>query len=545
MELARYSIDVRTAMDDLYIGPQADVLERLERINREYVNHDSLKLGITPKFRWKPGTYDKVKEILTQEWLQWHRRPSGMNSLFSRERSYAKNRLKESLIEIENILSNFRAENRTFITDPDEIRGHFELFKSTLLAQQENLRTYFPNSVISIVDRDEFSSAMIETVIPIENIKIDVTVGNRTGETRELGLVDYGDVKLRFQMPLCKWFNIVYNYCNIEENTLNSSRIRVDNNLLTHHGSYGNRWNQKNFTCIAEVYPKYIGAKHPYVSQNSYGTGNVCMGEMMKDIIKSYLIMDWNSMGYWIDLWMTTYKCGVTGPLNNINMALVGKPVILDKEGKDNSDSFYEVVGTPSSGACWDRSFSTLRNEVNSDIVKLDEGESVTGIIVEQCNNLNCTLREKCKGFLNNTKGIEIKLELEQFQDLNCKYEILLPNQQEEEQDVYYYSDIIREALYPNNLYDIQVPYEILQESFRNKAGEIGLRMLNHMIQRELIYCEDSDEHSLLFIDAILNAKNNDMIWQEINNFFPREPRQPLSDEQEEMAAWAHAVRQQ
>lgn len=143
MELERYSIDVRSAMDDLYIGPQADVLARIARFNEEWVRDNDNSLAITPKFRWKPGTYDKVKNILSQQWLQWHKRPSGMDSLFSRERSYSKNRIKEVLFELDRTLYQFRSQGQQFITDVSEIEGHFNLFKTMLSIQLEQLQKYF------------------------------------------------------------------------------------------------------------------------------------------------------------------------------------------------------------------------------------------------------------------------------------------------------------------------------------------------------------------------------------------------------------------
>jgi len=545
MDISRYSIDVQTAMEDLYIGPQAAVLEKIDRLNNEYVIRNDLKLGITPKFRWKPGTYDKVKVILTEEWLQWHKRPSGMSSIFSRERSYTKNRLKEALIEIENILFAFRAENRTFITDPEEIRGNFELFRSTLLSELVNLSEYFPNSSVNIQEDAGFGDAVIETVIPLEDIKINVSVGNRTGEDRHLGLVDYGDIKLRFTMSLCRWFNIIYNQINNNDEVIDSTKIKIDRALLTHHGSYGRRYGQRNFKCEAEIFPKSIGAQHPYVSTNQYGTGNVCMGEMMTEIIKSYLILDWKSMGYWIDLWLTTYKCGVTGPLNNISHAIIGKPRILKDNGEDNSTAFYEVVGNPNSNNCWERVWNTLRRELDQGIVVLDTNESATNVIINQCDNISCTLREECKGYQSNTKGLKLRKDLLKFQKEECEFTTQFPSLQEEECDVYYYSDLLRDSLFVNNVYNIEFPFEHMEESFRNKAGIQGLKLLEHYLQEDLIHTEESDESSSLFIDALLNCKNNDMIWQEINTFFPRIPTEPLTEEQEEMASWAHAIRQQ
>ena len=89
MNFSRYSVDVRQVMEDLYIGPQAEVIELLDNFNNNYTNgQDDLRIGITPKFRWRPGSYDKVKTICEQQWLEWHKRPAGMASIFDRRRNY-------------------------------------------------------------------------------------------------------------------------------------------------------------------------------------------------------------------------------------------------------------------------------------------------------------------------------------------------------------------------------------------------------------------------------------------------------------------------
>ena len=78
-----YDVDARSMMEDLYIGPQAEVLELIDVFNNDYARpRDVLSIGITNKFRWKPGTYDKVKTMLEMYWFGWNRRPSGMDSLF-------------------------------------------------------------------------------------------------------------------------------------------------------------------------------------------------------------------------------------------------------------------------------------------------------------------------------------------------------------------------------------------------------------------------------------------------------------------------------
>ena len=45
------------------IGPQGNLLEKLDNFNEKYCHGEIEEpLRITKKWRWSPGTYDKVKE---------------------------------------------------------------------------------------------------------------------------------------------------------------------------------------------------------------------------------------------------------------------------------------------------------------------------------------------------------------------------------------------------------------------------------------------------------------------------------------------------
>jgi len=87
------------------------------------------------------------------------------------------------------------------------------------------------------------------------------------------------------------------------------------------------------------------------------------------------------------------------------------------------------------------------------------------------------------------------------------------------------------------------IDWRLVEDSFRNKAGIQGLKYLEYLINENLVAVHD-DMQSPLFIDKLVESKNNEMIWDTIMKFFPLND-EPLSDEQEEMAAWAHAIRQQ
>ena len=54
--------DVKKLAEDIVLGPQAEVLTMIERFNDRW----RTKLGITKKFRWKPGTHPEYKKKATE-----------------------------------------------------------------------------------------------------------------------------------------------------------------------------------------------------------------------------------------------------------------------------------------------------------------------------------------------------------------------------------------------------------------------------------------------------------------------------------------------
>ena len=74
-----YTPDIRQLVENVNIGPQAEVKELINSFNESYVqqsNHvdryyrlqaPTKPLGITKKFYWKPGAYDTLKDILWRQ----------------------------------------------------------------------------------------------------------------------------------------------------------------------------------------------------------------------------------------------------------------------------------------------------------------------------------------------------------------------------------------------------------------------------------------------------------------------------------------------
>mgnify|MGYP003108583254 FL=1 len=541
MELERYSIDVRSAMDDLYIGPQAQVLEQIARFNEEWVRNNDDALAITPKFRWKPGTYDKVKNILSQTWLQWHKRPSGMDSLFSRERAYSKNRIKEALLQLDRALYQFRSQGQQFITDVDEIEGHFNLFKTMLCIQLEQLQKVFPESVVDVIEAENFADTVISTKISIPELKINVSVGSRSSDNRDLGLIDFGGLTIELNFPLSVWFNNLYSSLDVENNTLRN-RINLPKNLLTTHNNryygHGNQTRLRGFQVKGSYHGNAVAVDHPYISRNGYGTGNVCMGELMTEILQSYLKLDWNTFGYWLDVWLTSYKVGVTGPLNNISYAKIGKTKVFNSRGEETTDEYYDGVGHSSGTSCFNKVYNWLERRHDDDL---------NYRVVENCDNIECLLRDSCTPYINHTIGLQKREDFSVFMD-NHKIQTLLPNQQEEDRAGHRFIDLISDITYSTGTFgDIRTPHGLMESAFVNKQGELAIKILRYCIAEEITAISEDDDYNIDLIRAFSNCETHEDVVAVVNEQYTNleSPRTERSDEQDEMLAWAHAMQQQ
>ena len=98
--------------DKVIMGPQAEVLEMINRFNDQY-NAD---ISCTKTFRWSPGIYDKIRKLLHDYFLGWTVRTSNMSTLFNKieNNRYYKNRLQKSICDIDTHLYEKRSNGLKF-----------------------------------------------------------------------------------------------------------------------------------------------------------------------------------------------------------------------------------------------------------------------------------------------------------------------------------------------------------------------------------------------------------------------------------------------
>ncbi len=71
-------INTEALIDSIYVGPQGELLELVDKFNLDY----NCDLGITKQFTLKPGGYDKLKKAYANSVLRWDMKPKGIESIF-------------------------------------------------------------------------------------------------------------------------------------------------------------------------------------------------------------------------------------------------------------------------------------------------------------------------------------------------------------------------------------------------------------------------------------------------------------------------------
>ena len=103
--------DLRSLIENIQLGPQAEVLELIESFNDKYIQGDNhvnrpyylqaptKPLGITKKFYWRPGAYDTIKKILWHQG-EMHKKACSLEKVIQRVKDSSSYRLRNIQNEI-------------------------------------------------------------------------------------------------------------------------------------------------------------------------------------------------------------------------------------------------------------------------------------------------------------------------------------------------------------------------------------------------------------------------------------------------------------
>ena len=363
------------------IGPQADLLELLEEVNGMLPSYLVKELGVTKKFNWKRGTYQKIKEI-RDHLLGLDKPYKNVQEIFDKpqrnRRGYYIHRFERTVKNIDRMLMNKRWNGAVWLEDDDEIND----IKQKAIEKAVKLFEEYDSYVNMIInkniryhiydDRNGISEAEYIDNILNELYQFD--------DDRPLVLLDINAQRIMIMHP---FKDIVMNTYNLDRTTP-MFRFRCGNILGVHeisvkrliYWAFETNYSRLRYGSIRSYFwykPELKGLKHPFVHYPStHRSGNnfdledwtirynnpssTCYGNFNEiHSHNSVNIIKWCENVF---NWLTTFRVGDTHPLNNIETGYYGSPLVHDK---DVQGEYYDRIGTNVT-SCHDRMSSYYEN---------------------------------------------------------------------------------------------------------------------------------------------------------------------------------------
>ena len=344
------------------LSASSEYFRLLNDFNEKY----DIDLDYTPKARWKPGTYDKIKNKMRDiEYPHWKnkRGANNLRKLFEVQ-SWNRRGFVDGLHKLDDMMANYRYDGINLV-DGDLIEQGKQVVEDsfTSLARPINdvsvrilpfrlwnrqwyedspITEHIPycptlnpisldidtsidgenmNKLIFNPDQDIWkdknpSHWFVNIIVKLPDVNLRCYKNTDIGEQPDNCILEqpYGHLVLGITISL-------FDYCMGRRAAMNNTKM--------------SRWT-KNISMFAYQMPIIDGTKHPFVykpnrdnttvSYNSrqYGMGNICLGEWHNDIIKQLFYGNLGIMRALLRSWSEIYYVNNTGPLNTLYMSFVG-----------------------------------------------------------------------------------------------------------------------------------------------------------------------------------------------------------------------------
>ena len=240
-------INLNDVADKLKLGPQAELLEEIESFNNRYGRNKEI-IAINKKFGFKPGTYDKVKEVHANYILKYSSKPSSMYALKERilNNRWTESRFWDHAIRIQNKMQNLKYRAVDWQDNTELLKTFWDNFIERIINESGQVINNIPNTVVDVlVDNDDIadSDRWLEM-----KIYLDVHVNNIDLVVYKMDDIiskfKWGDVHLRWTIPIWKFINA---WCTYANDNVGFPPRQVHNP-------------------IAKLHPRYSYLEHPYVT---------------------------------------------------------------------------------------------------------------------------------------------------------------------------------------------------------------------------------------------------------------------------------------
>jgi hypothetical protein len=293
LEIENWKPDIQAIADNIRLGPQRDILNLVDDINRRYIcttwisgnrsylRDDAIKpIGVTPKFRFKAGYRQSIVDTLVNRFHQYGK-PGSLETLFSRNYNtkYSREAFQELVLQLNTKMKDYRASGLQWQDNSEVLTEAINIMMNKINEQKEQIEninadennnftceldiytadvnnlwrgTQFsaglPDDITQeTIDAIEWETAMIVFNVHIKNPKLrfvkrpsdewqsdDNPEGLATpGDVEYLGELDVDDISLSFGINIQEWLNTLINQSmditEIGTHNFSSNRSRSTN----------------------------------------------------------------------------------------------------------------------------------------------------------------------------------------------------------------------------------------------------------------------------------------------------------------------------
>ena len=217
MLIQEFNPNIRELAENILLGPQAEVIEKIDAYNSTYLHrYPEIKpLKCTKTFRWSPGAFDSVCAMVEKNLLQWNKR-GNVSKIFDRRdnNSWNWNRMRDNVNEIDTMMSNLRREGITFQDNTDILQEKFSLLQDLVVSQLTRFNNFVSNQSIpteitvsignhrETTPNDEWSKYEIIITVFLKDVSIPVyNINSHVGD------IPFEDIELKFYVKLNRYLN--------------------------------------------------------------------------------------------------------------------------------------------------------------------------------------------------------------------------------------------------------------------------------------------------------------------------------------------------
>ena len=434
----------------LPVGPQADVIEKLEELNNvipyevnmnsidryRFKKYPKIKFSVTKKFHWSRGTVKDAKlckDIFDGVDIPY-RSLGGLYNLWerpdNRRHNYFGKRFKDKVMHLDNVLRNKRRDNAIWLEDKDELNKLISVVKESLIKSFVDFKKYVETTpgidsechmVFAESDIRDYTAFdnILQSMWRLDNndsyILFDRYKRKNFNGIEDPGLVlNCSTIYIMHQFP-----DAIMNIFHGDETNQPMMKLPIGKIIVAYEinvkdlinialgNSIVKRFN-RNYGVKAFHRPIYNGLKHPFINiprNNNPGESSAnhekipldeCKPTMRNmgsncagnmDLQRYIQNLSFTSWAEDMYTWATTFRVGTTHPLNTILTAYYGHPRKMDPK---MSDRYLDVQGF-SPKSCYD----SMKHRLAGNDLK----ENMTQIEYICENHCFDNIRKDCYGY--------------------------------------------------------------------------------------------------------------------------------------------------